>query len=423
MMPTVGDVGDTSLRAERSAKKARFERERVILSADLAAQLGCTEVWEDELEGRLRLAETLERVRALNERGVVLSLIDASPNILREHVLTRLDAGDLAVLKRVNHACRRVVEESSLCSDLRLKDFCGSLSRVQWAGDNGGLQGAQPNDPTAVCTWAAEHGPLEALEWLRHHGFDWDERTCSAAARRGDLEMLKWLRQAECAFSAQNAASAAASGGNVEVLQWVLKMIECPQTLMRARKAASVAGAAAGRLELLQWLLQNGSTGTREEECVCEAAALHGRLDVLLWLRHEKEFTWIGRNVTSAALEGGHLEVLQYLIEEVSYRFDASACAMSARRGHLEVLQWLRQTNCPWDEKSCINAAQHGHIRVLKWALENGVPRPSGVPFRVPEHLDLALLQLARFYGCPWDAWNEWTLEKGVHARNVQSEY
>lgn len=432
-MPTVGDVGDTSRMAEHvgdpsnkpglqhSVKKARSERERVILSADLAAQLGCSEIWEDELEGRLRLAEISEHARALNERGVILSLIDESPNVLKEHILTRLDAGDLAVLKRVNHACRRVVEESSLCSELRLKDFCGSLSRVEWAGENGGLQIAQPINPTAVCTWAAEHGSLEALQWLRYHGFEWDEHTCSAAARRGDLAILKWLRQAGCAFSAPNAASAAASVGNIQALRWLLTESEYPPSHKSASKAAAVAAAGAGRLEVLEWLLQNGSTDSWEEKRLCEAAALHGKLEVLLWLRHEKEFTWNERAVTSAALEGGHLAVLQHLMVEVSCPLDELACATAARRGHLEVLQWLRHENCPWDEKSCINAAHHGHIRVLKWALENGVPRPAGVPFHIPEHLDLELLQLARFYGCPWDAWNKWTLENGLHARNLQS--
>lgn len=281
-MPTVGDVGDTSRRAEqvvdlsdksglqRNVKRSRCERDRVILGAALAARLGCSEIWDDELEGRLRLAESLEHAMALNERGVILSLIDQSPSILNDCILNRLDAGDLAVLKRVNHACRRVVEESSLCSELRLKDFCGSLSRVEWARENGGFQSAQQIDPpTAVCTWAAEHGSLEALQWMRQNGFKCDQHTCSAAARCGDLEILKWLRQAERTFFPSHVASAAASSGHIEVLRWLLTESERPPpdegerppSYMSASEAAAAAAAAAaagaGRIEVLEWLLQN----------------------------------------------------------------------------------------------------------------------------------------------------------------------
>jgi hypothetical protein len=42
--------------------------------------------------------------------------------------------------------------------------------------------------------------------------------------------------------------------------------------------------------------------------------------------------------------------------------------------GHLEVLKWARENDCPWDEETCAFAAQVGHLDVLKWARENGCP-------------------------------------------------
>ena len=43
-------------------------------------------------------------------------------------------------------------------------------------------------------------------------------------------------------------------------------------------------------------------------------------------------------------------------------------------KGHLEVLQWARANEAPWDENTCANAAKGGHLEVLQWARANGAP-------------------------------------------------
>jgi len=39
-------------------------------------------------------------------------------------------------------------------------------------------------------------------------------------------------------------------------------------------------------------------------------------------------------------------------------------------------LKWLRSQDppCPWDEWACTKAAQGGHLDVLKWLIENDCP-------------------------------------------------
>ena len=49
-------------------------------------------------------------------------------------------------------------------------------------------------------------------------------------------------------------------------------------------------------------------------------------------------------------------------------------CKAAARSGQLEVLQWARESNCPWDYMTCAYAAKGGHLETLKWARENGAP-------------------------------------------------
>jgi len=34
--------------------------------------------------------------------------------------------------------------------------------------------------------------------------------------------------------------------------------------------------------------------------------------------------------------------------------------------GHLEVLQWLRANDCPWDKDTCSHSAGDGHLEVLQ---------------------------------------------------------
>ncbi len=44
----------------------------------------------------------------------------------------------------------------------------------------------------------------------------------------------------------------------------------------------------------------------------------------------------------------------------------AETCA-NADGGHLEVLQWARSQECPWNEWTCQYAARGGHLEVLQW--------------------------------------------------------
>jgi hypothetical protein len=48
-----------------------------------------------------------------------------------------------------------------------------------------------------------------------------------------------------------------------------------------------------------------------------------------------------------------------------SNRFSRTTyCATAAENGHLEVLQWLRQIGCKWDDRTCGSAERNGHFTV-----------------------------------------------------------
>ena len=96
-------------------------------------------------------------------------------------------------------------------------------------------------------------------------------------------------------------------------------------------------------LPLAKWSHKNMPPGTFKNK-LCNAAASRGQLDVLQWARAN------------------------------DYPWDGLTCACAALNGHLAVLQWARDNGCPWNEKTCANAAENGHLTVLQWARANGCP-------------------------------------------------
>jgi hypothetical protein len=49
-------------------------------------------------------------------------------------------------------------------------------------------------------------------------------------------------------------------------------------------------------------------------------------------------------------------------------------CANAAENGNLEMLQWLRERGCPWNNYVCRSASELCHEEMLQWIHENGRP-------------------------------------------------
>ena len=138
-----------------------------------------------------------------------------------------------------------------------------------------------------------------------------------------------------------------------------------------------ISTAVEGDVEALKWLTEQfevqWSTYRNEDsfQCMPRAAALHGNLEVLMYL-HENGYPWDSFTCKEAA-GGGHLELLKYLHEN-GCPWDRDTCAATAWDGHLEVLKYLHENGCPWDQHTCNLAAMQGQLEVLKYLHENGCP-------------------------------------------------
>ena len=178
-------------------------------------------------------------------------------------------------------------------------------------------------------------GPQEKLSQL------WDEDTCRWAAFHGHLEVLKWLRAKGCPWWTSTSAWAA-FGGQLEVLQWMRGQdLPCP------------------------W---------DSDVNVCYHAARGGHLEVLRWLRSQG-CPWDGRE-SSAAAKNGHLEMLQWMRAQdpPCPWYSENVCFLAALHGHLEVLRWARSQGCPWNKSLTWTAAMSGQLKVLVWLIKEECP-------------------------------------------------
>ena len=140
----------------------------------------------------------------------------------------------------------------------------------------------------------------------------------------------------------------------------------------------------------------------------CTKAASLGRLDVLKYL-HELSCPWNEFTCSMAAI-GGHLDVLKYLHEN-GCTWDEWTCLIAASGGHLDMLKYAHENGCPWDERTCWQAAFGGHLDMLKYARENGCPWNVRTCIAAAEGGHLNVLKYLHENGCPW---NEGTCEIAV---------
>ena len=106
---------------------------------------------------------------------------------------------------------------------------------------------------------------------------------------------------------------------------------------------------------------------------------------------------------------------LSWALEKCSENKKARFCAQMALNGNVELLQFLHEKGCPWDEWTCHYAALNDHLECLKYAHENGCPWNEsynkdtdtfeGTCSNAAKNGHLECLKYAHEKGCPWDEW------------------
>jgi hypothetical protein len=75
------------------------------------------------------------------------------------------------------------------------------------------------------------------------------------------------------------------------------------------------------------------------------------------------------------AAVSGNIEIVKFLVQQGVVRTDTTdAMSIAALLGQLNVCQYFRTLQCPWDASTSSNAARSGNVALLRWLRENGCP-------------------------------------------------
>lgn len=201
-------------------------------------------------------------------------------------------------------------------------------------------------------------GNLQMMESLLSDGCPFDSSVAEAAALGGHLHILQWLQCHLPSTIARNDKiyEKAAIGGNLRILEWVrMSFPQCPWTA-----AVPALAARHNHLHVLEWLLFEGCP---YDESVVIAAAAGGHIRVLRWLS-----TYISKTYKSNRGVFSHSRRM----------WTHKACNAAALHGQLPVLKWLRAMNppCEWTVITCANAAASGNLNMLRFMRRQVPPCP-----------------------------------------------
>lgn len=165
-------------------------------------------------------------------------------------------------------------------------------------------------------------------------------------------------------------------------------------------------------LALISWARAMGM-GWKGKK-VMKAAAAAGDLSVVVYAgeMHAPQ----DQTAVYAACKNGHLDVVDWLVgsgcpwkeqnEGDQPHVGGKACSSAAKGGHLHVLQFLRSqhVNAKWNGKTPMKAAERGHLEVLRWAIENRCPVDAYTYHGAAMYGHIHILEYLHTTHAPYDA-------------------
>jgi hypothetical protein len=229
---------------------------------------------------------------------------------------------------------------------------------------------------------------MENIKWLRENGFEWESLAIAEAAKNGDIPMMTWLHESGCELD-HYAYDDALDSNNMQVLEW-LNEHECPKHIDAYRKAIDrqdiaqlnwlkdynfpkhnsllcYAGSRATP-EILDWLCSNEIVDPLHIKKKLKNSELtFKRFGCLQWFY---EHGYIVKPSNFKRFVGDGLETAKWLTKVCTF-LDVSVFNAALDANNFEVIQYLRDIGCPWDETSYQHART---LDVLKWLMLNGCP-------------------------------------------------
>ncbi|AVK75268.1 Ankyrin repeat domain containing protein [Pandoravirus quercus] len=187
----------------------------------------------------------------------------------------------------------------------------------------------------------------------------------------------------------------------------------CNRTNQDGARAYVDALARSGRLAVLQWA---HAEGCPVDSRMCVAAASGGHVDVLDWARNT--LGWRVYGPYGGKYGSHHFHYDEKQPRESAQWLDTDSCAhAAAAAGQNSVIQWVREQGRGVHATVCDTAAEHGQIHTIRWMRSTHCPWDEDTCAAAARGGQLATLQWLRANRCPWDRKTyRAAVEKGHHA-------
>lgn len=306
--------------------------------------------------------------------------ISSFPDAVLQHCFSSVGPGHYRYVAGVNGWFQNVynvkhqskttwknVAASVSCAELCLED---ERKQGRWDGrPNVGEDEHNPIENISVA--AARMGRVNILEWAHSKGHNFQNGfnevdylhfnpVLCVAAENGHVNVLEWAvgNNLDICSASVKLACHAAKSGQVDTLEWLNRCykVDLPKGTdgfeTDNRYHIITAAVENGHLEVLDWLLDKGfhSKTTKRDVVYVASGAPYNSIKVLEW-----------------AKDRGY---------DFTKRFSRELCYYASRKCKLPVLQWLRENNSRWDGRVIAVARLRGRSEIVEWALANGCPDP-----------------------------------------------
>ena len=122
------------------------------------------------------------------------------------------------------------------------------------------------------------------------------------------------------------------------------------------------------------------------------------------------------KDIFELAVKKNDTRILEWL-KKSDCPWDEYTFAAAAEHGSIDVLRWLLENGCPWNRYTFTKAAKAGNIDTLMWLAENKFTWNKQAFANAVSHGELKVLKWLKENGCPWD---EYAFSNAVRSGNIE---
>lgn len=228
---------------------------------------------------------------------------------------------------------------------------------------------------------AAKGGHISVLRYLHGHFGDPEvicqQSTWCLAARGCHLEVMDFVHEHDFQCEPLDVLGAAVEGGHASMLEFLISTFGAPGEA--DLQSLWVQAARARQLKVMQYLHAHVSPRDFTQEAhdpynfILTAAIASGSIPCVAFIL-ELGHTCNDPSYAKYAVEDGFYDLFFFLVEHGCPCVSSECADSCARAGSLVGLRFICKNNLPWSEQTCAAAAAEGHLECLQYLLENGCP-------------------------------------------------